>query len=303
MLARTSVSDFYGVAMSTSTLPVPPVTPPPVNPPPCTVPPVTPPALVIDNATLLAGIPDSEVVSYLEGKGYTVTEGGDGPTPPDPGQGTLIGTFSDLSGSFVPEWASPARAKNPQLLAAADTSKGPGFDITVKDTDTTVWDNNMKAVLTQARGTTRVGQRQKWDFDLYLPSQRIATSWNGGVLIEWHTTTSSGHCLNIDNTGRPNPGEISWRIGRQNKPGQNYEYTWIPRIQFDAWSHWTYEIGWSTGNDGYIRVSKDGKKYVDFNGPTCFAGEGDPYLQYGWYADKGAGTNKVTITNVRYQNL
>jgi hypothetical protein len=41
----------------------------------------------------------------------------------------------------------------------------------------------------------------------------------------------------------------------------------------------------------YIRWFIDGTKWLDYSGPTCFPGDGDPYLQFGYYSFTGAGTN------------
>jgi len=150
---------------------------------------------------------------------------------------------------------------------------------------------------------------QQWDFYVYLPTQEIVKSWNGGVLWEFHTPgNSSGNNICLDNTGR-GPTNPSFRFVHEGSG----TFTWVP-LTFDNWHHFTINVRWSTGADGFYQASMDGVEYQNFTGPTVFAsdasgGDDTPFLQFGFYADIGAsngvasvGNNQVTIAGITVVN-
>jgi hypothetical protein len=210
---------------------------------------------------------------------------------------SAIAQYSDLSLVFARHtYFNPAVAL-PSDFQTVSTSFGPGFQFVASDTtDVAPWDSAMKAVVAKANpADVAMNTTQQWDFYVYLPSQKIVTSWNGGVLWEFHTSTSSGHHIGLDNTGR-GPTNPSFRFGRQDAAGENYAYTWAP-LTFNTWHHFVINVKWSLGTGGHYQLSMDGTQYINFSGPTTFSGEGTPYLQFGFYADIGADTGVASVGN------
>lgn len=215
------------------------------------------------------------------------------PEPPQPETkpAPTIVTYNNLSGAFVPAWLKPVIAK--PHLKTMSTPHGPGWDFICDAKDVTIWDKKMKAILAQWRhARSPINTTEQWDFRLNLPKQTFAskTFWNAGVLFEFHTDTSSGHNLSIDNTGRGVGGaNPSFRMGVQTALGNTFKYTWTDKIIFDHWYHVIMLIRWTTAKDGFARIWIDGKQWVNHSGPTCFANDGNPYLQFGYYADLAEG--------------
>jgi hypothetical protein len=216
-----------------------------------------------------------------------------------------ISSFSDLLLVFARKtFFNPAVALTPELQIVS-TPHGPGWQCAVSDTtDVTLWDSTMKAVLAKVNPSggkdVVMNTTQQWDAYIYLPSQSIATSWNGGVLMEFHTPgVSSGHTVELDNTGRGPGGLPSFRFGFQNSAGANYSYTWAP-LAFNTYHHVTIKVRWSLGTDGFYQLSLDGTQYVNHTGtPTVYSGDGGtPFLQFGFYSDLGAGNSQVTIAGL-----
>lgn len=206
--------------------------------------------------------------------------------------------FSFIDAVFAPEWKQPAVASpagSPFGIWPISTPAGPGFEFVVTDEAVTTWNTETKAILAQKILTSPIGKAEKWTFNLYLPKQPLIQEWQAGVLWEFHTDSSSGHHLALDPDG-------TFRIGRQSAYGENYSYTSGGPVPWDRWVPVAYDVKWSRGSDGYLRVSIDGKQYLDYSGPTVFANDGDPDLQFGFYARRGAGlTNTVRFSNIRVQ--
>ena len=75
-------------------------------------------------------------------------------------------------------------------------------------------------------------------------------------------------------------------------------------MPWDRWVPVEYDIKWSYGSDGYLRVSIDGNQYLNYSWATVFANDGDPYVQFGFYSRLGAGlTNEVRFSDIRVQKI
>ena len=49
------------------------------------------------------------------------------------------------------------------------------------------------------------------------------------------------------------------------------------------WTDWVFHLKWSFGNDGFVKVWKNGKQIVSDNGPNCYNDERGPYFRFGVY--------------------
>jgi hypothetical protein len=194
-----------------------------------------------------------------------------------------IANLSDLTGVFLPAWTSPAVAN--AHFNTMSTPHGPGWTFTCADTDIAIWDSRSKAIIAQYRPET-IGTEVRWTFYLNLPTQTFLPDWFCGVLWEFHTNTSSGHNLAIDVTSTPQP---CFKIMRDTAGSATPYYT--DSLILNHWYQVIVEVKWSLGSDGYIRWFIDGTKWLDYSGATCFPGDGDPYLQFGYYSFTGAGNN------------
>ena len=198
--------------------------------------------------------------------------------------GADIANLSDLTGVFLPAWTGPAVAN--AHFNTMSTPYGPGWTFTCADTDIAIWDSRDKAILAQYQPET-IGTEVQWTFYLNLPTQTFIPYWFCGVLWEFHTKTSSGHNLSIDVTSTPQP---CFKIMRDTGGGAT-PYYYTSALTFNHWYQVIVQVKWSLGSDGYIRWFIDGTKWLDYSGATCFPGDGDPYLQFGYYSSNWAGTN------------
>jgi hypothetical protein len=197
-----------------------------------------------------------------------------------------IANLSDLAAVFSPAWTSPAVAN--AHFNTMPTPRGPGWTFTCADTDIAQWDSHSKAILARYWPET-IGTEVQWTFYLNLPTQTFLPHWFCGVLWEFHTSTSSGHNLAIDVTSTPQPCFKILRDTGGGQEGLTPYYT--DSLILDHWYQVVMQVKWSLGSDGYIRWFIDGTKWLDYSGATCFPGDGDPYLQFGYYSTIGAGTN------------
>lgn len=220
------------------------------------------------------------------------------PASPPPSLGTAVDGYDDLTAVFSPEWTEPAAGA--EGFSITSTPYGDGFDFIVADSKVTPWDPTCKAILAVKRpATSPVGRAERWTFNMMLPTQSLTNTWHTGALWEFHTNSASGHhlALNSDST---------FRIAREIAAGdsiRSYEFTTGPSVRWDQWTTVNIEVKWSSSADGYYKVWVDGVQYVDAASVrTVF--DGDPYLQFGWYAERGAGiTNRIQFGGIRVEEL
>jgi|SRR5271165_310794 len=197
-----------------------------------------------------------------------------------------IANLSDLTAVFQPAFTRPAVAN--AHFNTMSTPSGPGWTFTCADTDIAPWNDRAKAILAQYVGET-IGTEVQWTFYLNLPTQTILSQWFCGLLWEFHTGTSAGHNLSLDVTSSPVAPQPCFKIMRDTGGGATPYYT--DSLIFNHWYHVMIQVKWSLGSDGYIRWFIDGTKWLDYSGATCFPGDGDPFIQFGYYSFTGAGTN------------
>ena len=128
-----------------------------------------------------------------------------------------------------------------------------------------------------------------YEYDVYYENwKRFA---GGGHSVQWHPNSSSGSAvISLQNYNG------SFNVVRS-LGGTNYHQsgTLMP-VQSNRWYRMRWEIKFSTGNDGYIRLFIDDKLYYTFTGRTSSGGQ---YFKLGQNRWNTGGENSV----VYYDNL
>lgn len=222
---------------------------------------------------------------------------------------TQVTDFSAFHmGMFIPTWKSPA-GPVPGKADLISTPHGPGFDIHCADTDLTAWDSTMKTIALRG-ATDPTGVLRTFDFYLKVPTQTLAGPkyWNtGGMFESGHDTGgahsgTSGHAVNLDNTGRGPGGAACFRLTRKagaNGSGAGYQILYVLPLTFDHWYHVNYQVKWSEGADGVLKVTIDGTTYMNFSGATWWSADGLPFWNFSWYSDvAGVGVSEVQYAGI-----
>ena len=283
------------------------VAPGPVQPPAVTV---TPPPVSVSDTDLLPQMPDADIVTYLQGKGYIITTPPTPPPPPPPPTpsgpqiwtgGTItntIQTFHDTPAAFVPAWQTPVTGN--AHLTQITTPAGPGFAMTCTDTDVTTWSTQDKAILcqgTQAPSSPdALGTIAQWTTSIFLPAQTFPGVFFSGLLWELHTQATQAHSIQIDTSHFGTPTAPYWKFYIQNDSGGSNVKTYYSSspITLGAWHQVVLQAKWSTGTDGFIQWFVDGVCWANYTGQTYWSSFGKPYLQFGYYSQLGGGlTNQV----------
>jgi hypothetical protein len=189
-----------------------------------------------------------------------------------------------VMGSLAVPWASGGG------IWEVGTPHGPGFKVVATPEMTSPWGGKLAWLVDVDHLTpwTRfLGTTEDWSGKFMLPStgnpNGFPKDWHAGVLWEHHTETETGHHIAIDGS-TPRGSRI--RVGVHNAAANNYRFSWANApIVLGHWYSWRLKIKWSTGSDGFVEGWLDGKRLVNFSGPTIKVGE-HPKLQFGYYATR-----------------
>jgi hypothetical protein len=133
----------------------------------------------------------------------------------------------------------------------------------------------------------------KYGWSIYIPKDFDTTSWFS-IVSQWHTYGSG---KNYKPDGGPptsisigKDGKWSLKIQFQDKDTDNCASVHLPfgSIEEDRgrWTDFVMEANWQSPQTGggYVRLYKDGKKVVDYVGPTWFEGKtAGPFFKVGIY--------------------
>jgi hypothetical protein len=75
---------------------------------------------------------------------------------------------------------------------------------------------------------------------------------------------------------------------------------WEERVPAGQWIDFIYQIKWSAGDDGLLRIWKDGQLIVDYRGPNCYEARNAPYFKFGVYRG-GSDTETQIIWHDEYR--
>lgn len=122
-----------------------------------------------------------------------------------------------------------------------------------------------------------------YEYDVYYENWKAVSG--GGHSVQWHPKSIGGSAvLSLQNYG--GKFNVVRSLGGTNSHQSGTLLTTKPNV----WYHMRWEIKWSTGNDGYIKLYIDNSLYYSFTGKTS---DGGQYLKVGqnrWSMKSGENT-------------
>jgi len=138
----------------------------------------------------------------------------------------------------------------------------------------------------------RVGQDLWYGFSTLIPTDYPTDEDNSCMLAQWHDWT---HPVPPMLANRYNRG--TFYVTHDNAGIEQVVLYRDAAFARGIWHDFVYHTHWSEGPDGYIEGWIDGRKVVEFHGPTLYLGsELGPYFKFGVYC-----TTNVKVPHVAYQ--
>ena len=149
--------------------------------------------------------------------------------------------------------------------------------------------SNERNDLTSSQATSDgyEGKEHWWAHSMLFPADYVdppessSSSWNFGIVADFHNTTSGAGQANFQVTAMPataispdRPTGLNFQInsGNQTSPTRaNYPIGPVVRNQ---WYNFVYHVKWSSGADGFFDAWVNGVQMMDYRGPTLYSGQG-----------------------------
>lgn len=201
--------------------------------------------------------------------------------------GWAITNVQIRSGNYAAMHTLPAVTTKPQPNANLFTTAAAEFSI-------------------DAKGRARSETTLKGDGDLQRGksytirfSNKVSDPYANASVFQIHKRRAQG-----DPTGQQ-PMKLHVRDGRwvlaihsNSADGKQFD---LGEIASGQYVDWVIKVKLSSGDDGSVEVTKNGKNVLNYHGPNDFRSDGDPYVKFGLYrpaASTGEGRQTAFYDNV-----
>ena len=206
-----------------------------------------------------------------------------------------------------------AQAKSSDRITEVEVAGVPGVRLETRAGDDHIAGSGRAertdlALSPQETGCSQ-GAEQWWTHALLFPDDYIpphataADSWPWGVVFDFHQTGSGGQAnFEIDVVGRPPELQLAISAGpvvSSGAPGSPTRHFPVGPIIKNHWYRFVYHIRWSSGRDGFFDAWVDGRRVLDYRGPTLYAGQGCYLKLANYHTPVGAGVAVVHAHLVR----
>jgi hypothetical protein len=196
-----------------------------------------------------------------------------------------------FSCSFARSWSScgfSAQARSSDRITAVEVAGVPGVRLETLPGDEGVAGSGRAErtdlALSQEETGCVQGAEQWWTHALlfpddYTPPQTTpADPWPWGVVFDFHQTGSEGQAnFEIDVAGQPAALQFAISAGplvSNGTPGSPTRHFPVGPIIKSHWYRFVYHIRWSSEPDGFFDAWLDGRRVLNYRGPTLYAGLG-----------------------------
>jgi hypothetical protein len=209
------------------------------------------------------------------------------PAPAAPGSAAPAASFNCPFDRSWSDCGFAAQAGGPDRISTVDVAGVHGVRLETRPGDTGIAGSGTAEradleLSPQATGCQQ-GAEQWWRHALLFPGDYTApvatgaAPWPWGVVFDFHQTGSEGQAnFEIEVAGQPPALRMSISAGAvisSGAPGSPTRRWTIGPIARDHWYEFVYHVRWSSGNDGFFDAWMDGRRVLDYRGPTLYTGQ------------------------------
>jgi hypothetical protein len=117
--------------------------------------------------------------------------------------------------------------------------------------------------------------------DYVDPPESTSTSWNFGLVADFHNTTNGGGQANFQVNAMPataispdRPTGLSFQIAYGDQASPTVYKAPIGPVVRNVWYNFVYHVKWSSGTDGFFDAWVNGVQKMSYRGPTLYPGQG-----------------------------
>jgi hypothetical protein len=131
------------------------------------------------------------------------------------------------------------------------------------------------------------GHEHWWGHSVLFPTDYVdppmstATTWNWGVVFDFHNSSPGAGQANFQIMAMPataispdRPTGLSFQLASGNQASPTLLSYPIGPVVRNTWYDFVYHVKWSSGSDGYFDAWVNGVHKMSYAGPTIYAGQG-----------------------------
>ncbi len=117
--------------------------------------------------------------------------------------------------------------------------------------------------------------------DYVAPPESTATTWNWGVVADFHNSAPGAGQANFQVNAMPvtaispdRPTGLSFQVAYGNQTSPTTYNAPIGPVVRNQWYNFVYHVQWSSGADGFFDAWVNGVQKMAYRGPTLYPGQG-----------------------------
>jgi hypothetical protein len=139
----------------------------------------------------------------------------------------------------------------------------------------------------QATSDGYEGREHWWAHSILFPNDYVdppestSTSWNFGIVADFHNTTNGAGQANFQVNAMPataiasdRPTGLSFKVSYGNQDSPTEAIYPIGPVVRNQWYNFVYHVKWSSGADGFFDAWVNGVQKMSYRGPTLYPGQG-----------------------------
>jgi hypothetical protein len=136
--------------------------------------------------------------------------------------------------------------------------------------------------------------------DYVAPPESTATTWNFGVVADFHNTAPGAGQANFQVSAMPptastpdRPTGLGFQIAYGDQARPTLYYAPIGPVVKNQWYHFVYHVRWSWESDGFFDAWVNGVQKMAYRGPTLYRGQGCYFKLANYHTAFGEPTSVI----------
>lgn len=173
--------------------------------------------------------------------------------------------------------------------------------------------SNERNDLTTSQATTDgyEGREHWWAHSVRFPDDYVdppmsESTWNFGIVADFHNTTSGAGQANFQVNAMPatatspdRPTGLSFQVAYGNQSSPTKQTFPIGPVVRNVWYNFVYHVKWSSGSDGYFDAWVNGVQMMAYRGPTLYAGQGVYWKLANYHTPHGQPSSVIHARVIR----
>ena len=241
------------------------------------------------------------------------------PAPVEPAPAPVDSSTVDYACYFTSAWQDCSFGEQAKVAGRATLVTVSG--VTAVRLHTEPGDNNVAGsgsnerndlTTSQATSDGYEGKEHWWAHSILFPDDYVdppessSSSWNFGIVADFHNTTNGAGQANFQVNAMPataiasdRPTGLSFKIAYGDQTSPTEAIYPIGPVVRNQWYNFVYHVKWTSGTDGFFDAWVNGVQMMAYRGPTLYAGQGVYFKLANYHTPHGQPSSVIHARVIR----